>query len=124
MASMPTMVFYGISSMKKLQAGGWHRCSMDMCVMLGQAGVWEIANGSVLQPNDNTYATWSQKSALGFVAIYLGLADSEKTHINGLVDLVDRGPQAWSALSWSSCYKFHYHLCQYQKANVQCLPYL
>src|SRR5260370_26793233 len=43
--------------------------------------------------------TWSQKSTLGFATIYLGLADSEKTHINGLVDLVDRGPQAWSTLS-------------------------
>src|SRR5260370_34127067 len=25
--------------------------------------------------------------------------DSKKTHIDGLVDLVDRGPQAWSTLS-------------------------
>ena len=66
---------------------------------VGQAGVWEVVNGSVLQPNDNTYAVWAQKSALGFVAIYLGLADSEKTHINSLVDLVDRGSQAWSTLS-------------------------
>src|SRR5260370_21035616 len=99
MASMPTTVFNGISSMKKLQAGEWHWWSSKLCVMLGQAGVWEIVNGSVLQPNDNTYATWSQKSTLGFVAIYLGLADSKKTHINGLVDLVDRGPQAWSTLS-------------------------
>src|SRR5260370_1688219 len=75
MASMPTMVFNGISSMKKLQAGGWHQWSMDMHVMLGQA---EIINCSVLQPNDNTYATWSQKSTLRFVAIYPGLADSKK----------------------------------------------
>ncbi len=74
---------------------------MDMHVMLGQASVWEVVNGSVLQPNDNTYAicVWAQKSALGFVAIYLGLADSEKTHIDSLVDLVDRGSQAWSTLS-------------------------
>src|SRR5260221_5597785 len=74
---------------------------MDMCVMLGEASVWEVVNGSVLQPNDNTYAicVWAQKSALGFVAIYLGLANSEKTHINSLVGLVDRGSQAWFTLS-------------------------
>ena len=47
---------------------------MDMHVMLGQASVWEVVNGSMLQPNDNTYAVWAQKSAFGFVAIYLGLA--------------------------------------------------
>ena len=93
------MVFNGINTMKKLEAGGWHHWSMDMCVMLGQASVWEVVNGSMLQSNDNTYAVWAQKSALSFVAIYLGLADSEKTHIDSLVDLVDRGSQAWSTLS-------------------------
>ena len=69
--------------------------------MLGEASVWEVVNGSMLQPNDNTYAVWAQKSTLSFVAIYLGLADSEKTHIDSLVDLVDRGSQAWSTLSHS-----------------------
>src|SRR5258708_12360854 len=99
MASMPTTVFNGISSMKKLQAGEWHWWSMDMCVMLGQAGVWEIVNGSVLQPNDNTYATWSQKSTLGFAAIYLGLADSEKTHIDGSVHFLYTRPHSCPPLS-------------------------
>src|SRR5260370_40955696 len=99
MTAIPTMVFNGINTMKKLEAGGWHRWSMDMHVMLGQAGVWEVVNGSVPQLNDNTYAVWAQRSTLGFVAVYLSLANSEKTHIDGLVDLVDRGLQAWTNLS-------------------------
>jgi len=75
MTVIPTTVFDGINTMKKLEAGGWHCWSMDI------------------------YTIWAQNSALGFAAIYLGLADSEKTQIDSLVDLVDRGSQAWFTLS-------------------------
>src|SRR5258708_23597433 len=75
MTVIPTTVFDGINTMKKLEDVGRHCWSMDI------------------------YTIWAQNYAVGFAAIYLGLADSEKTQIDSLVDLVDRGSQAWFPLS-------------------------